>query len=64
MEWLSINTGETPKPGQRIALKLPDGRVCSCIVTEKGGLEIEHVDSMDLVQAYFHIDKLEWFLLT
>jgi hypothetical protein len=42
--------GEKPQPNQRILIKLPDGRVCSCTVAENGdGIHLDYVDSMDLL---------------
>jgi hypothetical protein len=43
--------GEKPQPGQRILIKLPDGRVCSCTVAANGdGIHLDdYIDSMDLM---------------
>lgn len=44
--------------GKRIALKLPDGRVCSGNVTDGGGFQLEPVSSLDLM--LLDGDNFEW----
>lgn len=50
---------KNPEPGRRIAIKLPDGRVCSCKVTQTGGVFLEHVDGIDLL-SYMDDAELNW----
>ena len=57
INWKKEND-EIPEPGKRIAIHLPDGRVCSGMVTPTGGFNLEYVDSIDLL-SYMISDK-EW----
>ena len=46
IEWNNRDT--PPEAGKNIILKLNDGRVCSAIVTDTLGIELQYVDSIDL----------------
>lgn len=61
LPWISDET-EIPKPGERIIMKLPDGRVCSGKVTETEGFELDYVDNLDLVKAM--LSPIEWLRIT
>ena len=56
-----LSTDKVPKAGKRIALLLPDGRVCSGRVTESGGFVKEFVDNMDLILSDY--EKTKWIYL-
>ena len=56
------NNTDLPRPNKRVAIKLPDGRVCSGIVTETGGFNLEHVDNLDLL-SYVASDEQNWVYL-
>lgn len=60
VKW-KLTKKEVPKPGRRIAIQLPDGRVCSAIVTETGGIKIEYVDTIDLFSC--DSENTKWFYL-
>ncbi len=53
---------EVPKPGTRVAIKLPDGRVCSGLVTETSGINLEYIDNIDLI-GYMLADTQHWIEL-
>ena len=61
IKW-KLASKEEPKPGDRVLLKLPDGRCCSGLVTETGGFALEYVDSIDLLSAVF-AKEMEWLYL-
>jgi hypothetical protein len=55
---------ETPEVGKRVAIMLPDGRVCSGKVTNGIGFELEYIDNMDLLQYMTaDADKQNWIYL-
>ncbi len=60
MKW-KLAKNESPKPGKRVVVLLPDMRVCSGFVTISGGIKLDHVDSLDLFSA--DIDKVKWLYL-
>lgn len=61
IKW-KLGSEEEPKSGTRVAIKLPDGRVCSGLVTDIGGIRLEYVDSIDLM-SYALNEKKEWVQL-
>jgi len=59
IEWISK---DAPEAKRRIAILLPDGRVCSGRVIESGGFELEYVDSIDLI-SYQLAEDQKWVYL-
>ena len=47
IEW-KITEQEIPEFNRRIALQLPDGRICSGKTTDTGGFHIDYIDNIDL----------------
>jgi len=55
-------TKNSPEIGKRVAIKLPDGRICSGKVNDDMGFDLEYVDNMDLLSYMFN-DIQEWIYL-
>ena len=51
-----------PLSNKRVAIQLPDGRVCSGMVNDKGGFNLEYVDNLDLL-SYMVADEQKWIYL-
>lgn len=56
------NLKNNPKSGKRIAIQLPDGRICSGMVNKEKGFELEYVDNMDLM-SYMLSNEQKWIYL-
>jgi hypothetical protein len=59
-DMINWNKGVDPIVGRRLIVKLPTGQVCSGVVTESEGFEIEHVDNIMLLSSMMSGQDLEW----
>lgn len=52
LEWSKPTTEENfPNPGERVLIKLPDGRIIGATVNEELGIDPDMIDGVDLFAA-------------
>lgn len=54
-------TDRNPKAGEKVIIKLSDGRVFSGTVTESLGIDIDYVDSLDLMSEMVKGMPIQWY---
>ena len=62
ISWNNAGDDGSPEVGKRVVIQLPDGRVCSGVVTKTSGFEMEFIDGIDLLSYAFSGDQ-KWVYL-
>lgn len=60
INWINADD-DTPDNETHVAILLPNGRVCSGMITKTGRFELDYVDNLDLVVAL--TDTVKWVYL-